>query len=87
LIKLNPLDGQTFKWIALVTLDGFPSRCAGVQMICCAPFYALHRVIRGQGDISYGIIREHGGTIRLENNQEERVSILIDLPVGGSATG
>jgi two-component system cell cycle sensor histidine kinase/response regulator CckA len=53
------------------------------------PFFTTKDPDKGKGlglAISYGIIREHGGTIRVENNHEGGVSFLIDFPVGGSAT-
>jgi len=53
------------------------------------PFFTTKDPDKGKGlglAISYGIIREHGGTIRVENNHEGGVSVLIDFPVRGSAT-
>jgi len=53
------------------------------------PFFTTKDPDKGKGlglAVSYGIIRDHGGTIRVENNHEGGVSFLIDLPVGGSAT-
>ncbi len=52
------------------------------------PFFTTKDPDKGKGlglAISYGIIREHGGTIRVENNDEGGMSVFIDLPVGGSA--
>ena len=53
------------------------------------PFFTTKGPDKGKGlglAVSYGIIRDHGGTIRAENIDEGGARFFIDLPVGGSAT-
>jgi len=49
------------------------------------PFFTTKEEGKGTGlglSISYGIIQDHNGTIRAENNAEGGASFFIDLPVG-----
>jgi len=48
------------------------------------PFFTTKGPDRGKGlglAIAYGIIRDHGGTIRAENNEEGGATLIIELPI------
>lgn len=49
------------------------------------PFFTTKEEGKGTGlglSISYGIIHDHGGTIRAENNEQGGATFVIELPVG-----
>jgi C4-dicarboxylate-specific signal transduction histidine kinase len=49
------------------------------------PFYTTKPVGRGTGlglSICHGIVKEHGGEIRLENLQPRGAAVTIELPMG-----
>ena len=53
------------------------------------PFYTTKPVGKGTGlglSICYGIVTEHGGTIRVRNLPHRGASFTIELPLGGSST-
>lgn len=48
------------------------------------PFFTTKDVGKGTGlglSITYGIVRDHGGDIRVESKQGEGSTFIIDLPV------
>ena len=52
------------------------------------PFYTTKPVGRGTGlglSICHGIVKEHGGEIRLENLQPRGAAVTIELPIGEGA--
>jgi PAS domain S-box-containing protein len=47
------------------------------------PFFTTKGPDRGKGlglSVSYGIIRDHGGTIRIESNEEGGATFIVELP-------
>ena len=52
------------------------------------PFYTTRRSEGGTGlglSLVYGIVADHGGTVRAENNRDHGITVVIELPV--AATG
>ncbi len=82
----------------LINLDGFPSIrltfadngigiAPEIQNRLFDPFFSTKPKGQGTGlglSISHGLVRDHGGYIRVQSNLGERTKFIIDLPVKAS---
>src|SRR4030081_2859517 len=83
-------------WVSTKAIDGrlvveFKDSGPGVKDASRVfdPFYTTKPVGKGTGlglSICYGIVSEHGGTIRVRNLPHRGASFTIELPLDGSPT-
>ena len=81
-IRISASVGSTSVEIAFVdTGHGIPS---GLERRVFDPFFTTKEVGKGTGlglSITYGIVKEHGGTIAVESTPSEGTTFLIELPL------
>ena len=81
-IRISASVGSTSVEIAFVdTGHGIPS---GLERRVFDPFFPTKEVGKGTGlglSITYGIVKEHGGTISVESTPSEGTTFLIELPL------
>src|SRR5438105_8376373 len=81
-IRISASVGSTSVEIAFVdTGHGIPS---GLERRVFDPFFTTKEVGKGTGlglSITYGIVKEHGGTISVESTPSEGTTFLIELPL------
>ena len=76
--------------VVLLFCDTGPGIPAGLEQRIFDPFFTTKEVGAGTGlglSITYGIIKDHQGTITVENNPGEGARFLIHLPRTGNITG
>lgn len=69
--------------------DSGPGIPSGLERRIFDPFYTTKQVGKGTGlglSITYGIIRDHGGTISVLSRPQEGATFLITLPLAPSGT-
>jgi C4-dicarboxylate-specific signal transduction histidine kinase len=83
--KLITITGALEKQMVNVTVcDSGPGIAAGLEQRIFDPFFTTKEVGAGTGlglSITYGIIKEHQGTITVENRPDAGASFLIQLPL------
>ena len=86
-IRISASVGSTAVEIAFVdTGHGIPS---GLERRIFDPFFTTKEVGKGTGlglSITYGIVKEHGGTISVVSTPGEGTTFLIHLPLAGPDT-
>src|SRR5436190_267818 len=86
-IRISASVGSTAVEIAFVdTGHGIPS---GLERRIFDPFFTTKEVGKGTGlglSITYGIVKEHGGTISVASTPGEGATFLIHLPLAGPDT-
>jgi C4-dicarboxylate-specific signal transduction histidine kinase len=81
------VERQTITLVFTDTGSGIPS---GLEGRVFDPFFTTKEVGAGTGlglSIAYGIVRDHEGTISLENRPGEGASFVVKLPLAGYANG
>jgi PAS domain S-box-containing protein len=71
-------------WIAIVVSDTGPGLAPELRDRIFNPFYTTKPVGEGTGlglSIADGIVREHGGQIRVESQPGEGATFLVELPI------
>ncbi|GCE12543.1 sensor histidine kinase [Tengunoibacter tsumagoiensis] len=74
---------QGAKWVDISVRDTGPGIPEGLEQRIFDPFFTTKEVGAGTGlglSITYGIIKEHQGTIMVENHPGEGATFLIQLP-------
>jgi C4-dicarboxylate-specific signal transduction histidine kinase len=72
--------------VAIVVRDTGPGIPDGLEQRVFDPFFTTKEVGKGTGlglSITYGIIKDHGGTISVQNVSDAGASFRIELPLAG----
>jgi C4-dicarboxylate-specific signal transduction histidine kinase len=70
--------------VCLEFQDSGPGVPPGLEQRIFDPFFTTKEVGAGTGlglSITYGIVKDHEGTIRLENRPSEGATFLLELPL------
>ena len=81
------VDGGHVELCFADTGPGIPEE---IQAKLFEPFFSTKPVGKGTGlglSVSYGIIRDHGGAIRIDSKPGEGAKFLVTLPIAASAEG
>src|SRR5438445_12212460 len=80
-IRISASVGAAVEIAFVDTGHGIPS---GLERRVFDPFFTTKEVGKGTGlglSITYGIVKEHGGTIAVESTPSEGTTFLIELPL------
>ncbi|MFN7950566.1 MAG: ATP-binding protein [bacterium] len=83
---VRPATGEAPQQIEIRVRDSGPGLAPGVASRLFEPFFTTKGPTRGTGlglSVSYGIVRDHGGTIEASNHPAGGAEFLVRLPVRG----
>jgi len=82
-ISVDPVDADGSSWVRLTIEDHGAGMSDEVSSLVFDPFFTTgpRNEKTGLGlTISYGIIQEHGGKIRIESTEGEGTTVIVDFP-------
>jgi C4-dicarboxylate-specific signal transduction histidine kinase len=78
------------KTVRIVFEDSGPGIPSELQHRVFDPFFTTKQVGEGTGlglSITYGIVRDHDGTIQLDNSRKQGAAFMLELPLTAIPSG
>jgi C4-dicarboxylate-specific signal transduction histidine kinase len=82
-------SSQVGEVVRLVVSDNGPGVSDETRAKMFDPFYTTRRTEGGTGlglSLAYGIVADHGGTIRVDNRRASGLTVIIELPVATASS-